>query len=83
MKYTFQNRSEAPVTFIIEPWAEEFTVPSGSVLSIEISSSKFDLMETSTDGKYFVLWLWAGSSAVVSLDGEQQARPSLLIAVPR
>jgi hypothetical protein len=82
MKYTFENRTEVPITFMIEPWAEEFTVPSRSVLSIEIFSSKFDVMETTIDAKYFVLWLWAGCTAVVSLDGKQQTRPSLLIPVP-
>jgi hypothetical protein len=83
MKYTFQNRTAAPITFIIEPWAEEFTVPSGSVISIEISCSEFGLLETATDGKYFTMWLWGGCRAAVSLDGEDQTRPSLSIPAPR
>jgi hypothetical protein len=82
MKYTFENRNTDPITFILEPWAEEFTVPTGSTLSIEIFSSTFDLLETVTDGKYFAVWLWAGCRAAVSLDGQQQARPSLSIPVP-
>jgi hypothetical protein len=82
MNYTFQNRTTAPIIFIVEPWAEEFTVPSGSVLSIEIFSSELGVMETFLDGTYFTVWLWGGCRAAVSLDGNHQTRPALLIPVP-
>ena len=82
MKYVFQNRTAAPITCIVEPWAEEFTVPPGFVLAIEISSPEFGLLETAMDATYFAIWLWAGCRAAVSLDGTRQARPSLSIPVP-
>jgi len=82
MKYIFQNRTAAPIIVIVEPWAEEFSVPPDSVLSIEISFSELGNLETVMDGKYFTMWLWAGCRAAVSLDGKDQMRPSLSIPVP-
>ena len=58
MKYTFQNRTSASIIVIVEPWAEEFSVPSGSVLSLEIAFAEFGPLETSIDDKYFTIWLW-------------------------
>jgi hypothetical protein len=45
MRYTFQNDTSEPTIVIVEPWAEEFSVPSGSVLSIEITASELGTLE--------------------------------------
>ena len=82
MKYTFENTTSAHIVLIIEPWAEEFSVPSGSVLEIEISSTEVGPLETVLSDKYFVVWLWGGCRAAVSLDGEDQPRPGLSIPAP-
>jgi hypothetical protein len=82
VKYTFRNTAPAATTVILEPWAEEFLVPSGSLLSIEISAAEDGLLETVLSDEYFVVWLWGGCRATVSLDGKDQARPALSIAAP-
>jgi hypothetical protein len=83
MRYTFQNRTSTPIIVIVEPWAEEFSVPSGSVLSLEITSTEFGPLETTLDDKYSTIWLWGGCRVAVSLDGKDQTQPSLSIPVTR
>jgi hypothetical protein len=80
MQYQFQNQSADPIIVIIEPWAEEFSVPSNSVLLIDIDSTKTGLLETAMNSKYFTVWLWGGCRAKVSLDGED--RTPLSLAIP-
>jgi hypothetical protein len=82
MKYTFQNTTSAHTVVIVEPWAEEFTVPPGSVLSIDISSTVAGTLETVMSDKYFVVWLWSGCRAEVSLDGKDQTSSASSISVP-
>lgn len=80
MQFQFLNERTDPITVIVEPWAEEFSVPSKSVLSISIDSAKAGLLETALSGEYFIVGLWAGCRAKVSLDGED--RMILDIPVP-
>jgi hypothetical protein len=82
MRYTFKNAISAPMVLVVEPWAEEFSVPSGSVLEIEISSTETGPLETVMSDKFFAVWLWGGCRAAVSLDGEDQPRPGLSIPAP-
>jgi hypothetical protein len=82
MRYTFQNDTSEPTIVIVEPWAEEFPVPSGSVLSIAITASELGTLETAMSDKRFTVWLWSGCRAVVSLDGKEQTPSSLSIPSP-
>jgi hypothetical protein len=84
MKYAFRNQTSATIILIVEPWAKEFSVPSGSVVSIQISSSSSEvpLLETFIDEKYVTIWLLGGCRAEVSLDDKKQIRPFLSNPVP-
>ena len=82
VKYTFTNQDLKPIIVILEPWAEEFTVPSSSVLSITVFYKKLGLLETAIGPNYFTIWLWAGCRAEVSLDGNDQTPRSLSIPAP-
>jgi hypothetical protein len=82
MKYTFENTTSAPIVTIVEPWAEEFSVPPGSTLEIEISATDVGPLETSMSDEYFVVWLWSGCRATVSLNGEELPRPGLSVSSP-
>ena len=44
--YIFHNKDTQEITVNIEPWAEEFSVPSGSTLSIAISYGQIGRLET-------------------------------------
>jgi len=79
VKYTFANQGLNPIVLILEPWAEEFTVPPGSVVSIMIFYKELGLLETAIGPNYFTIWLWAGCRAEVSLDGNDQTPRSLSI----
>ena len=79
LKYTFSNQDPNPIIVILEPWAEEFTVPPGSVLSIIVFYTKLGLLETAISPNYFTVGLWAGCRAEVSLDGKDQTPRSLSI----
>jgi hypothetical protein len=79
IKYNFRNDSSDAIIVIIEPWAEEFSVDPGSILSMNILFAKIGLLETAVSPKYFTLWLWAGCRVEVCLDGKDQTPPSLSI----
>jgi hypothetical protein len=82
IKYSFRNQKSDTIIAIIEPWAEEFSVPAGSVLSVIIFYNSIGLLETAISSDYFSMWLWAGCHVEVSLDGKDQTPPSLSIPAP-
>ena len=80
--YIFHNKDTQEITVNIEPWAEEFSVPSGSTLSIAISYGQIGRLETEMGSGTFTMWLWSGCSAEVALDGEDRTPRSLAIPAP-
>jgi hypothetical protein len=83
LKYAFNNNYGKDIIVIIEPWAEEFTVQAGSVLSMDISYRQIGLLETAIDQVYFTIWLWSGCAVTtVSIDGKDHTLRSLAISVP-
>jgi hypothetical protein len=53
LKYTVGNRTTETLQVIIEPWAEEFTLRPGSVLSVAILHDQLGLLETEMGPGYF------------------------------
>jgi hypothetical protein len=82
INYQFHNNLPNKITFIVEPWAEEFAIPPNSTLNLSIYCDQIGLMETSVSKDYFTIWLWAGCRAEVALDGKDQTPPSLAIPAP-
>ena len=74
------NKNAVNIRLILEPWAEEFTIPVNSTLSIEIFHDTHGLIQTETNPSFFIVWLWHGCRAKVLLDGIDQTPPSLSIA---
>lgn len=81
-KYSFRNNSSETLILIVEPWAEEFSVPNGSTVSISILYTDIGPLETEIIPGYLIVWAWQGCRAKVFLDGAEQMRPSLFIPVP-
>jgi hypothetical protein len=76
--YFFFNNG-TPITFILEPWAEEFSIGAGSKLSLKIVYKRLGSFETELTPEFFVVWLWAGCQAQVAVDGVDQTPASLSI----
>ena len=79
MKYVVHNRNTEAVQVIVEPWAEEFTLPSGSALSVTIFDDRPDFLESEIGPNCFSAWLWGGCRAEVIVDDEHRTPRSLII----
>jgi hypothetical protein len=68
------NFSGRPLTFIIEPWAEELPLAPGEQLIVEVEGpaqyAGIHLEESGLDEGYLSVWAWDGSDArVLRSDG--------------
>lgn len=82
LEYRIHNKNPEPLIVIIEPWAEEVTLPPGSSLALKILYDKEDLMEVVTRPNYLTVWLWGGCRVQLAMNGEHLKMPSLLIPSP-
>ena len=82
LEYTFRNQELHQIIFIIEPWAEEVTVPPGSTVSLTIFHTKPGLIETSLTPDYFTIWLWGSCTVTAYLDQKELVMPSLAVPAP-
>ncbi len=69
LKHKVQNDSAATVQLILEPWANEFAIPSGSSFCITVQARTLGAIETIMTDEFHIVWLWSGCTARVSLDG--------------
>jgi hypothetical protein len=65
-RLTVENTLGRPLTFVLEPWAEEFPMPAGARYIVE-GDGPSDCAEFSVtqEGDYLVVWAWDGSDARV------------------
>lgn len=73
MRIRYENKNESPITFILEPWAEEFVVPPQGEVIVEITS-KAEADEEQLEVHSFsqtcvVVWLWRTCTARVFING--------------
>ena len=80
-EFQFTNNDD-PITLIIEPWAEEFQIPTGSTVVMKIKYRVLDNIETELTPKYFVVWLWCGCQVEVLIDGVDKTTPFLSTPAP-
>ncbi len=80
--YTLYNKDQDARTVILEPWAEEWVVRKGSVISFDIFSNKPGLLETALTSDYTIVYAWWGCRVKVTMDGVDETRTSLRIAAP-
>ena len=78
----FRNKNDTSILVVLEPWAEEFEVPPGSVLAIKITHAREGMLDTEYSPQQITVWLWGGCRAGVFLDGKDQERHSLSIPAP-
>ena len=67
--YTLTNEESAVRTLILEPWAEEFDLLTGSVIRLDVSAPRAGFLETKVREGYIVVWAWQGCLVTVTLDG--------------
>jgi len=65
VKYVLQNKKSVAITVILEPWADEISVPPDKTLEIVAGTGP---IETIIDEKYVTVEL--SSHVTVSLDGK-------------
>lgn len=82
MKYDVRNTKTGQILVILEPWVEEFILPPGGTLSINILSERMGLLETEIGADSLTVWLWGGCRAEVYLDGKDVTVASLSISAP-
>lgn len=85
--FKFANNKENTIIIIIEPWAEEITMPFNSNLTVEIFYEKLGSIETISNvlgtQEYFTIWLWKGCRAKLFLDNKDVTPASLSITTPK
>ena len=79
LEYIVEKNHPTDMILILEPWAEEFSVPSGSKICVNILYVKEGSITIDTNPKYYVIWLWAGCRATVFIDGVEKTPASLSI----
>lgn len=82
LKYRLSNEHQYARVVIIEPWAEEITLPQDKTLEITVSCSTIDTLDIVVNERYVVLWLWSGCRATLSIDGQDCTPPTLSITPP-
>jgi hypothetical protein len=82
LKYRVSNEHQRSRVIIIEPWAEEITLPQDKTLEITVSCSTIGTLDVVVNERYVVLWLWSGCRATLSIDGQDCTPSSLNIQVP-
>jgi hypothetical protein len=80
--FKFQNKLDHALAVALEPWGKEFMVPPMGDIKIDVFQTKTGLLETHLEATVLTIWLWAGCSAEVYINGEEQIGPSLSIPVP-
>ena len=68
---TFKNDRTTPLTFVLEPWGEEYTMPPQSEVRVEFSGPEahWPLIEWGED--IITVYGWSGSTARVFMDGQE------------
>jgi hypothetical protein len=82
LKYRLRNEKSTSIVVIIEPWAEEISVPPDKTLEIAVFYPSIGPIETITTDEFIIVWLWGGCRATVSLDGQDCTPGSLSIPAP-
>ena len=81
-RYNVCNDSQNSIVVILEPWAEEFDVLPGKTLQISAYYSLDGILSTIQKDRCFIVWLWGGCSAMVSLDGQDCTPATLRLDFP-
>jgi len=65
-RVTIENTLDRTLTFVLEPWAEEYPMPAGARYVVEGDGpTEYADFYITQEGDYFVVWAWDGSDARV------------------
>ena len=81
-RYHVRNDSQNSIVVILEPWAEELDLLPGKTLQISAYHSRDGILETIQTDQCFIVWLWGGCRATVSIDDQDCTPATLRLAFP-
>lgn len=64
------NQQPRDVSFMVEPWGGEFSLPSGSTVDLVAQGPADGVVEWEIGEDVIVVYGWVGSTVQVYLDGE-------------
>jgi hypothetical protein len=83
MSIQVSNASLLPLTIWIEPWCDELSVPSRSVLSLAVGDGPCEgLPDIEIIDERLVVWATAPGTLIVAIDEIEQDTGSRTIALP-
>ncbi len=81
-EFRFENSRAEPVNLVLEPWAEEFTVPVGSTLRVAFFSETAQPIDTELTDAFLVLYAGSACRARVYLNQEEVTQASFSAETP-
>src|SRR5437588_8229451 len=69
-----RNSRSHGVTFVLEPWAEEFPMPAGAIFEVVARGPAGDTLEAEFEEERIVVYAWPGSLAQVFHHGVEITR---------
>lgn len=64
------NQQPRDVSFVVEPWGDEFSLPSGSTVDVVAHGPDDGVLEWEIGEDVIVVYGWVGSTIQVYLDGK-------------
>ena len=70
------NSRSAAVTFVLEPWGEQYEMAAGATFDVFAHGPRDDSLEVSMGGDSITVWGWSGSIVRVYHDGAELGHAS-------
>ena len=70
---SISNKSNRPLTFHLEPWGQQFSMPVGSTFQVKAEATEQGEMEIQYEEHAILVWGWTGSILTVFLNGKDLA----------
>ena len=65
------NSREAPITFQLEPWGEEYEMPPGAIFQVMAHGPRGDALEVDIADGQITVWGWPGSVVALFHEGAE------------
>ena len=67
---SISNESNGPLTFHLEPWGEQFSMPARSTFQVKAEATEQGEMEIQYEERAILVWGWTGSILTVFSNGK-------------
>lgn len=81
-KFDLANGDENQRTLIVEPWAEEFSLPPNCIVTVVVEAPDYRTLHIEIKGEFVICYLWAGATAEIYADGKSISSNLLKNPVP-